>query len=300
MLWLLMDLLVSIPAILLASSLVPVAGRKDRLLAVLLFALLCLALPLVGAVLVMVYAVTLRSVAHRINEAEAEPIVVPPPVRDFRLRLSQVAPGAIAARLLGAADRQQREEALSLITNSRFVEQLRLLQSALRDEAEEVRLLAYAALDQREQENTEMLVGLQRQLAECSPGPMFQRLRSYLAWVQWNVDHAVSQELADPRVRLKESDPPRESDAPHVLGEDPPLLLGLGALENARPDEALKYFDEAERTGVESVVLAAPRAAAHFLRGDLRTLRETYQRHPEFLVSPRYAASYGFWLRAEC
>ncbi len=301
---LMMDLwipiLISMVVILAAAILVPVADRKDRGLAVLLFGLLCLALPLVGAALTLAYAVTLRSIAHRMGEAETEPIVVPPPVRDFRLRPTQVAPGAIAARLQGAEDSQQRLGALSLITSSRFAEQLRLLRHALQDEAEEVRLLAYAALDQREQENTEILIDLQRQIARCPPGPVSQRLRDYLAWLHWNIDHSVSQELADPRVLLTESDVPRRSENTAVSGEEPLFLLGLRALEGAHASAAIECFDAAQQKGVDSVILAAHRAAAYFLLGDLQALRETYQRHPEILISPRYGASCGFWLGAEC
>ncbi|MGC9129036.1 MAG: hypothetical protein ACP5GA_09960 [Acidithiobacillus sp.] len=293
--WLLSDLLISVLAILLASYLVPVVDRKGRRLAALLFALLCLALPFIGAVLTLVYAFALRSVAQRIHEAEVEPILLPPPARDFRLRPSPVAPGAITARLQGARDTQQRVEALSQVMSSRFAKQLRLLRSALRDEAEEVRLLAYAALDQREQEDTEMLVDLQRRIAAQPTGPLSRRLREYLAWLRWNIEHSVSQEVAKPEVRLdgvRTAD--RSADKENVL-EAPPLLLGLRALEDGQPDAALRYFDAAQQEGVDTAILAPHRAAAHYLRRDLRAVREEYRHHPELSVSPRYGSSYRFW-----
>ncbi|WP_348550133.1 hypothetical protein [Acidithiobacillus sp.] len=293
--WLLLDILLALLASFLASFLVPVIDRKGRRLAAALFFLLAVALPLIGALLALVYALALRSVAHRVRDAEVEPIRVPPPARDFRLRPSPVAPGAITARLQGARDSQQRVEALSQIMSSRFAEQLRLLRSALRDEAEEVRLLAYAALDQREQENTEMLVDLQRRIAEQPTGPLSRRLREYLAWLRWNIEHSVSQELAEPQVRRDEV---RAADRPMGLEnaqEAPPLLQGLRALERGWPDDALVYFDAAQKQGVDPAILAPHRAAAHFLRRDFRALQDVYRRHPELSVSPRYGSSYRFW-----
>jgi hypothetical protein len=293
--WLLLDILLSLLATALASLLVPVVDRKGRRLAVALFFPLAVALPFIGALLALVYALALRSVAHRVRDAEGEAIRVPPPARDFRLRPSPVAPGAITARLQGARDTQQRVEALSQIMSSRFAEQLRLLRSALRDEAEEVRLLAYAALDQREQENTEMLVDLQRRIAAQPMGPLSRRLREYLAWLRWNIEHSVSQELAEPDVRLDDVRAADRSAEKENLQEAPPLLLGLRALEGGQPDAALTYFDAAQQEGVDAAILAPHRAAAQYLRRDLRAVREVYRRHPELSVSPRYGSSYRFW-----
>jgi hypothetical protein len=288
-------LLVSVLMVALASALVPVSDRRARYLAVVLFTLLSIVLPLIGALLSLVYALSLRSVAHRIHEADVEPIHLPPPARDFRLRPSKMNPGAIAARLQNSRDSAQRVEALSQIMSARSIEPLRLLRGALRDEAEEVRLLAYAALDRREQDNTEMLIALRKKIAETPSGPLSRRLTEYLAWLRWNIDHSVSRELAEPAVHLEQfsaSLPLAETD---VREEDPPLLLGLQALENGMPGQALEHFDRARELGVEGSVLAPRRAAAHYLRRDLRALRAEYEAYPEILLSPRYGPSFRFW-----
>ncbi len=294
--WLLFAyLFFSLLGMVLASWLVPVITRKDYGLAIVLFAGLCLTLPIAGSLLAVAYALALRSVEHRAQEADIEPILLPSPARDFRLRFSTAAPGAIAARLRGSKDPQQRVEALSLVMGSRFFDQYQMLRSALRDEFEEVRLLAYAALDQREQENTEMLLELQQRI-QNHPGKQAPRFREYLAWLRWNMEHSRSREIADPQTGLLEAklaDVSEERSA--SLEPEPPLLLGLRALEAGRAKEALQFFAKAQDIGVDAAILAPHQAAAHYLCRDLRALREIYHRHPELSISSRYGLSYAFW-----
>jgi len=297
--WLLLDTVLSLLATIVASYVVPVTRPKGRRLAVLLFALLCLVLPFVGAVLTLVYAVALRSVVHRTGEAEVEPIRLPPPARDFRLRPINLTPGAIAPRMRGSRDPQQRVEALSQVMGSRFADEIRLLRSALRDEAEEVRLLAYAALDRREQENTDMLIDLQRRIAGSADEALVGRFQEYLAWLRWNIDHSVSQETAEPVVRLDDVRGPVSTVGAQTSAAEPPFLQGLRALEHGEANLALAHFASARGQGIAAAVLAPHEAAAHFLLRDLGALRELYRKHPELSVSPRYGPSHRFWQGAE-
>ena len=288
--------LIALVASLGASIIVPrERASQGWLPAWLLFLLLSIFLPFLGAVLALSYAIALRSVRHRIHVAEVEPILVPAPARDFRLRISAAAEGAVAGRLRGSRNLGQRVEALSQIVSSRFADQTRLLRAALRDEAEEVRLLAYAALDQREQENTELLLDLQQDIEHHSSPRLRQRLQDYLAWLHWNIEHTDSRELADPVLRKEETKPELGPDD-QAVEQAPAMLRGLRALEMGAVGQAMELFQQAEQANVASSVLAPYRAAALYRQRDVRRLQMLYRKHPEVLLSPRYSASYRFWL----
>ncbi|MEL5849651.1 MULTISPECIES: hypothetical protein [Acidithiobacillaceae] len=294
---LLFSLLCALVAALLATWIAPREQGQSPLPGFFLFAILGLVLPFLGAVLSLAYATAMRSVRHHIHAAKVEPLVLPPPARDFRLRVTGVAPGGIMARLERSRDPQQRVAALSQVVGSRFAEQYRLLRAALRDEAEEVRLLAYAALDQREQENTELLMRLQEELDECRSLPLRRRLQGYLAWLRWNIEHSISREAAEPLVHTAPVEMAAVAD-PAVAEESPALLRSLRSLELARGDLALRYLQEAEDDGVAESILCPYRAAAAFERHDLQGVRDWYRQHPELALSFRYGPSYAFWTQA--
>lgn len=278
----------------LASFLAPIEEGKRCLTGFILFGILSLAIPFMGALLAVIYAMALRSVRHRIHEAEVEAIHLPPPVRDLRLRPSTATPGGIAARLYGSRDPKQRVDALSQVMSSRFIDQYRLLRSALKDEAEEVRLLSYAALDQREQENTELLIDLQRRIDEKPAFALLTRLQGYLAWLRWNIDHSVSQELAEPDVHTDGHEV--ERNRVRCDEEEPSLLCALRCLERGQAQKARSALDQALHEGVAGSIVSPHLAAVHYIQGDLEGLRKAYQHYPELTLSTRYGPSYRYWI----
>ena len=293
------DLLCTLLAVLLASLLTPVAPGARRVFSTVLYLVMALAMPFIGAILIVVYAAALRSVHRKIDRAEVEPIHVPPAARDFRLQPSAAAPGGIAGRLAGSRDPRQRVAALSQIASSRFFDQYRLLRAALKDEAEEVRLLAYAALDQREHENTELLIGLRRQIdAAAGDTRRLHRLRGYHAWLQWSIDHSAAREMAAPSARAQE---PGRAPAPDDGRDDAgdatlPLLAGLRHLETGNTGQAVAALLEARRRGAGGAIVAPHLAAAHYAANDIPALRREYAEHPELRLSGRYGPSHRFWL----
>lgn len=281
----------------LASFLAPVEeGRRHRT-GFILFAILSLAIPFVGASLSVIYAMAMRSVQHRIHEAEVEAIHLPPSTRDFRLRPSTATPGGIAARLRGSRDPKQKVEALSQVMSSRFIDQYDLLRSALKDEVEEVRLLSYAALDQREQENTELLIDLQRRIDEMPASAILKRLQGYRAWIRWNIDHSISQDLAEPVVYSERHEAEREMV--HSVEEDPSLLSALRYLERGQAQKAHSALDQALHEKVAGSIVCPHLAAARYIQGDLEGVRKAYRHYPELTLSTRYGPSYRYWTLAE-
>jgi hypothetical protein len=291
-------LLCSALAVLSALRLTPIAAGERTVFATVLYLAVALTMPFIGSILILAYAATLRSVRGRIDRADVEPIQLPPAVRDLRLQPSPAAPGGIAGRLAGSRDPRQRVAALSQIVSSRFFDQYRLLRAALKDEAEEVRLLAYAALDQREHENTELLISLRRQIDAARDTRLLQRLRGYHAWLQWSIDHSISREMADPRVRSQAS---AGAPAPHAGQDDAdnatlPLLAGLHHLEAGDSAPAVAALLDARRRGVGEAIVAPYLAAAYYAERDIPALRRIYAEHPELVLSPRYGPSHRFWV----
>ncbi len=292
------DLLCTLLAVLSASLLTPVAPGARRVFGTVLYLVMALAMPFIGAILIVAYAAALRSVHRKIDRAEVEPIQVPPAARDFRLQPSAAAPGGVAGRLAGSRDPRQRVAALSQIANSRFLDQYRLLRAALKDEAEEVRLLAYAALDQREHENTELLIGLRRQIDAAGNTRRLHRLRGYQAWLQWSIDHSAAREMAAPSARTQG---PARASAPNDGRDDAgdatlALLAGLRHLETGNTVQAVAALLEAQRRGAGGAIVAPHLAAAHYAANDIPALRRVYAEHPELRLSARYGPSHRFWL----
>nr|ATZ76382.1 putative inner membrane exopolysaccharide export protein PelE [uncultured Acidithrix sp.] len=293
-------LLCSALAVLSALRLTPFVAGERRMFATVLYLVVALAMPFIGVVLIIAYAATLRRVHRKIDRAEVEPVQLPPAVRDFRLQPSAAAPGGIAGRLAGSRDPEQRVAALSQIVSSRFFDQYRLLRAALKDEAEEVRLLAYAALDQREHENTELLISLRRQIDAARGTRLVQRLRGYHAWLQWSIDHSISREMADPRARAQGN---AGAPAPGAGRDDDqngtlPLLAGLRHLETGDSAQAVAALLDARRRGVGDAIVAPYLAAAYYADHDIPALRRLYADHPELVLSSRYGPSHRFWVRS--
>ena len=291
-------LLCSALAVLSALRLTPFVAGERRMFATVLYLVVALAMPFIGVVLIIAYAATLRRVHRKIDRAEVEPVQLPPAVRDFRLQPSAAAPGGIAGRLAGSRDPEQRVAALSQIVSSRFFDQYRLLRAALKDEAEEVRLLAYAALDQREHENTELLIGLRRQIDAAGDTRRLHRLRGYHAWLQWSIDHSAAREMAAPSARTQE---PARAPAPNDGRDDAgdatlPLLAGLRHLETGNTVQAVAALLEARRRGAGGAIVAPHLAAAYYAEKDIPALRRLYAEHPELRLSARYGPSHRFWL----
>ncbi|MBU2755312.1 hypothetical protein HFU84_12455 [Acidithiobacillus sp. CV18-2] len=113
--------------------------------------------------------------------------------------------------------------------------------------------------------------------------------------MHWNIEHTDSRELADPVLRKEETKPELGPDD-QAVEQAPAMLRGLRALEMGAVGQAMELFQQAEQANVASSVLAPYRAAALYRQRDVRRLQMLYRKHPEVLLSPRYSASYRFWL----
>ncbi len=278
------------------------AGGKKRF-AGLTLAVIATAIPFFGPVLSVAYAAALRSNWHRVMEPDLEEIKLPEHARDSRLIPSSLAAGSATARLRGSRDPRQKMEVLSRITDSRIADQHQILRSALSDSAEEVRLLAYAALDRREEENAGLVMKLERQMRSAVSPVLQDRLKQYRRWLDWNIAHAVSKDLAEPEpghaVASTQIGATTERDTPADAGQETVpvnLLDGLQSLEQGDAQSAISHLTLALDAGVAGPVVAPPLAAAYFLERKYDKIVEVYQKYPELAFSPHYSGSFGLWM----
>lgn len=268
--------------------------------AIIITSIIATVIPFFGPMISMIYAIFLRSVVARVYEPDIQAIELPAPMRDARLSLSTAAPGSISARLRYSKDPHQRLEAIAQIAESQFFEQYELLRNALSDDVEEVRLLAYSALDQREQENTELLMHLDAQLKIAHQPAMLRRLQDYRQWLDWNISHSVSRDVAEPHVEFKST---QQSTSESYIDNDNSasmdLLKGLQLLEAGKPDAAVARLKRAETRKIARSITAPPLAAAYFKTGSIEKIRAIYLASPELQLSPRYGYSMLFWTGAK-
>ncbi len=274
----------------------PKSGQLlKKIFSVLIFFVIASVIPLFGPIVILVYAIFLRTVAWRLHEPELEAIKLPPVMRDVRLTTSKVAPGSVAARLRHSRDPRQRLEAVSQIAESQFFNQSQLLRGALSDDAEEVRLLAYAALDRREQENTELLMHLNAQQSQAHETRTLRRIRDSRQWLYWNIHHSEAREMAMPS---SEAASTKWEPDYSTMDHDSPsmkLLMGLHLLETDQIEKAISELKNAESTKIASSIVAPHLAAAYFRSRNMEKIHEIYQAHPELKLSPRYGPSFSFW-----
>ncbi|WP_215863227.1 hypothetical protein [Acidithiobacillus concretivorus] len=275
---------------------IPKTGQSvDKKFPLLLFVIIASVIPLFGPVVILVYAIFLRTVAWQLHEPELEPIKLPPVMRDVRLTTSTVAPGSVAARLRHSRDPRQRLAAVSQIAESQFFNQSQLLRGALSDDAEEVRLLAYAALDRREQENTELLIHLNAQQTHAHEARTLRRIQDSRQWLYWNIHHSEAREMAMPSsagasTKWEPDYTTMDHDSPSMK-----LLMGLHLLETGKVDKAISEMKNAEAKKIASSIVAPHIASAYFQSRNIEKIFDIYRAHPELKLSPRYGPSFSFW-----
>ncbi|WP_215842481.1 HEAT repeat domain-containing protein [Acidithiobacillus montserratensis] len=252
-------------------------------------------IPLFGPFVVFVYAVFLRSILRQVHEPNVEKIQIPSIMRDARLTMSTAAPGSIAARLRHARNPRQRLEAISQIADSQFSSQSQLLRGALSDDAEEVRLLAYAALDRREQENTELLIHLNKQMKLVNEPKILKRIQDSRYWLYWSISHSEAHETTSDTTPSFSKWEPEFLNISHDSASMK-MLFGLYLLQVNKIDEAITSLKAAENSNIAGAVIAPYLASAYFYKRDLKKIREIYRQHSELRLSPRYGPSMSYWL----
>ena len=299
------DILYSIPYIiylltgsLIAFILYPRHEKRQNYFVIMIAIVPSVFIPFFGPIIAMTYALYFRIVAHRIIRSATQAVVIPEYLGELPLEFSGAAMGSISARLRLSINDSERIRALSQITGAQYSEQYRLLSSALSDPAEEVRLLAYSALDLREHKNTMLLINLENRLEENSNPAIRQTLLEHRAWIEWNIAHQQSQEIgasaspSSPNISPVEPEP----STPSACGSaSMTFLQGLRTLEQGQLQCAAALFLLAQEKGIPEAVIAPHLAVTRYRQGRFTEVSAIFNHLGALRLSPRYGASAMLW-----
>ncbi|MFV3383949.1 HEAT repeat domain-containing protein [Pseudomonas sp. NY15364] len=204
--------------------------------------------------------------------------------------------GGLQDVLRHARDPDQRLTAIFATRRMRSKEAIPILKLALRDPSDDVRLLAYSMLDQRESRINQRIEHALADMENVSTDRKFalhaQLARwywelAYVGLVQGSVlDHVLQQAWGHVTSAL----------VGNASGELH-LLAGRIAMEQGNLDEAMAQFDLSAHTGMDAVQLAPYRAEIAFLRQRYEEIPQMLATMPaELLQRPPFAALARYWL----
>jgi hypothetical protein len=257
-------------------------------------------IPPFGPLIAIGYAIYFKFAERKIIRPATQAVVIPEYIGELPLEFSGAAMGSISARLRFSINDSERIRAVSQITGAHHNEQYRLLSRALSDPAEEVRLLAYSALDLREHKNTMLLIDLENRL-EGNNNPAVRRtLLEHQAWIMWNIAHQQAQD-----VRVNAPAPHQTPsfvelhDLPENSSASMTFLQGLDTLEQGKLQPAAKLFLLAQAKGVPEVVVAPYLAATRYRQGNFAEVSTLLNHLGALRLSPRYGACARLWQDAQ-
>lgn len=204
--------------------------------------------------------------------------------------------GGLQDVLRHARDPDQRLTAIFATRRMRSKEAIPILKLALRDPSDDVRLLAYSMLDQRESRINQRIehaladmenVSTDRKLALHAQLARWYWELAYVGLAQGSVlDHVLQQAWGHVTSAL----------VSNISGELH-LLAGRIAMEQGNLDEAMAQFDLSAQTGMDAVQLAPYRAEIAFLRQRYEEIPQMLATMPaELLQRPPFAALARYWL----
>lgn len=204
--------------------------------------------------------------------------------------------GGLQDVLRHAPDPDQRLTAIFATRRMRSKEAIPILKLALRDPADDVRLLAYSMLDQRESRINQRIETALAQLAKARP-PRQATLHGSLARWYWELAYVG---LAQGSVLEHVLDQARShvTQALQSLASgELYLLAGRIALEQGDLVEATAQFDQAEAAGTDAAQLTPYRAEIAFLQREYRDIPQLLAGMPaDMLQRPPFAALARYWL----
>ncbi len=204
--------------------------------------------------------------------------------------------GGLQDVLRHARDPDQRLTAIFATRRMRSKEAIPILKLALRDPSDDVRLLAYSMLDQRESRINQRIehalasmdsASTDRKIALHGELARWYWELAYVGLAQGSVlDHVLQQAWSHVTAALLGNP-----------GGELHLLAGRIAMEQGNLDEALAQFDRSAQSGMDAVQLAPYRAEIAFLRQRYDEVAQMLATMPaELLQRTPFAALARYWL----
>jgi len=255
-------------------------------------------IPLLGAIGVLAAVFPALYLQRRRDEQVWESMGVPAlPFRPQEQRRSPMfRDGGLQDVLHRASDPEQRLAALLATRRMPGHESIPILKLALRDPADDVRLLAYSMLDQQESRINQRIESLLRELAEA-PSARHASLHAGLARWYWELAYlGLAQGSVLEHVLQQASD---HLEQARQGGQDPELDLlgGRIAMERGRLEQARELLERAEQAGLDAEKVLPFRAEVAFLAGDYPRVVELLARLPAAMRQrPPFAELARYWL----
>ncbi len=255
-------------------------------------------IPLLGAIGVMLAVFPALYTQRRQAPQIWQTLTVPPlPFRPLEQRNSPLFnDGGLQDVLALAGDPERRTTALLATRRMPGHEAVPILKRALRDPADDVRLLAYSMLDQKESRINQRIETLQANLGQTT-GEQRAAVHAGLARWYWELAYLG---LAQGSVLDHVLGQAREQvDLSLAIAANPELelLAGRIAMEQGRLIEARDWLERAEAGGISYTKIAPFLAEAAFLAGDYASVPRLLERLPqEALRRPPFAELARYWL----
>ncbi|WP_121493825.1 tetratricopeptide repeat protein, partial [Pseudomonas aeruginosa] len=218
------------------------------------------------------------------------------PFRPKEKRLDMMfSDGGLQDVLRHAPDPNQRLTAIFATRRMPGKEAIPILKLALRDPADDVRLLAYSMLDQKESRINQRIEAALGRLAGATPARR-GALHGTLARWYWELAYLG---LAQGSVLEHILEQAREHTDQALRGApsaDLHLLAGRIALEQGRLEDAGRALQAAEEAGIDSAQLAPFRAEVAFFQRRYRDIPRLLAGMPDdMLQRPPFAALARYW-----
>ncbi|HCR1518439.1 TPA: HEAT repeat domain-containing protein [Pseudomonas aeruginosa] len=253
--------------------------------------------PLIGAVGVAAAVFPALYLPRQRGEQAWQAMGVPElPFRPKEKRLDMMfSDGGLQDVLRHAPDPNQRLTAIFATRRMPGKEAIPILKLALRDPADDVRLLAYSMLDQKESRINQRIEAALGRLAGATPARR-GALHGTLARWYWELAYLG---LAQGSVLEHILEQAREHTDQALRGApwaDLHLLAGRIALEQGRLEDAGRALQAAEEAGIDSAQLAPFRAEVAFFQRRYRDIPRLLAGMPDdMLQRPPFAALARYW-----
>ncbi|WP_027856093.1 hypothetical protein [Marinobacterium jannaschii] len=207
-------------------------------------------------------------------------------------------PGGIRLMLLNSPCVQKRLDSVLYTRNLSDKEAVPLLRIALKDDADDVRLLAYSLLDRKESAISDRIQQLKASLEQIAEHAGYARARtllklaesywelSYLGFSEGELRQFTLQQAQSYLQRSLELDATPEGRA--MMGR---IYLKLGYI-----DDAEEQFQLATRDGLAAEPYLSYMAEAAFLAGEYDKVRDALRRLPDNLSNAELQQLREYWL----
>ncbi|WP_188629731.1 HEAT repeat domain-containing protein [Oceanisphaera marina] len=209
-----------------------------------LFHLLLPVVGIAGTTCVMLLVWFLPKQQHRSHWQSIEVLRLPSGPVDIMAH-PPLGAGALRDILVHHDSPEQRSLAVSTISHLPRKQSIPLLQLALKDVSDDIRLLAYAALESIENQINEQIACYQQRY-EQQPHP---DLAHVIAQHYWELCYLGMAEGILRKHYLAQAEQYLRGSFQHTGHADYSLLLGRVLLEQQRPEEAMAYLKDARQQG---------------------------------------------------